>query len=151
MTRMLTERSVVSVILLLVGAGLMLSTFGLQFADLGGAFSPMFFPRIVLMMWVALALLNVMSDVMAQSASKPIRLGTVAVISVAFVAYVILLPKLGFFLCSVPLAFGMLWVLEVRNPLALVGISVGVPGGLVALFNHVLTMPLPVSPFVWWL
>lgn len=151
MERVLTEKSVVSVVLLLVGAGLMLSTFGLQFADLGGAFSPMFFPRIVLMLWVGLALLNLFSDLLAQPVSKPIRLGTVAAISIAFVAYVILLPKLGFFLCSVPLALGMLWVLDVRTPLALVGIAVGVPGALVILFNHVLTMPLPVSPFLWWL
>lgn len=151
MGRVLSERAVVSVVLLLIGAGLMLSTFGLQFADLGGAFSPMFFPRIVLMMWVALALLNVAADVMAQGGSKPIRLATVAAISVGFVVYVIALPKLGFFFASVPLALGMLWVLEVRSPLALIGIAVGVPGALVMLFNHILTMPLPVSPILWWL
>lgn len=37
MGRIMSERALVSVALLLVGAGLMLSTFGLQFAELGGA------------------------------------------------------------------------------------------------------------------
>jgi hypothetical protein len=149
--RVVTETSVVSVILLLVALGLTLSTFGLQFADLGGAFSPMFFPRIILAILLGLALLNVVIDVMAQPSSGPIRLGSVIAISLAFVAYVILLPKLGFFLSSVPLALGMLWILKVRTPMALFGIAIGIPGALVALFNHVLTMPLPTSPFLWWL
>jgi hypothetical protein len=151
MMRVVTERSVVSVTLLLVSLGLMISTFGLQFADLGGAFSPMFFPRIVLIFLVGLALLNVVADVMARSPSGPIRLGVVIAISLGFVVYVIALPQLGFFFSSVPLAVGMLWVLGVRGPLALIGIAVGIPGALVALFNHVLTMPLPASPFLWWL
>ncbi|WP_340214052.1 tripartite tricarboxylate transporter TctB family protein [Dinoroseobacter shibae] len=147
----MSERALVSVALLLVGAGLMLSTFGLQFAELGGAFSPMFFPRIVLMMWVGLALLNVVADVMAQPAPQPIRLATVAAIGLGVLVYVIALPEIGFFFASVPLALGMLWLLEVRSPVALVGIAVGVPGALVVLFNHVLTMPLPASPFLWWI
>jgi hypothetical protein len=151
MGRIMTERAMVSVVLLLVGAGLMLSTFGLQFADLGGAFSPMFFPRIVLMAWVALALVNVVADVMARPAPVPIRLGTVVAIGAGVLVYVIALPKIGFFFASVPLALVMLWLLEVRGPVALVGIAVGVPGALVVLFNHVLTMPLPVSPVLWWL
>ncbi|ABV95929.1 hypothetical protein Dshi_4219 (plasmid) [Dinoroseobacter shibae DFL 12 = DSM 16493] len=151
MGRIMSERALVSVALLLVGAGLMLSTFGLQFAELGGAFSPMFFPRIVLMMWVGLALLNVVADVMAQPAPQPIRLATVAAIGLGVLVYVIALPEIGFFFASVPLALGMLWLLEVRSPVALVGIAVGVPGALVVLFNHVLTMPLPASPFLWWI
>lgn len=151
MGRIMSERAVVSVALLLVGAGLMLSTFGLQFAELGGAFSPMFFPRIVLMMWVGLALLNVVADVMAQPAPQPIRLATVAAIGLGVLVYVIALPEIGFFFASVPLALIMLWLLEVRSPVALVGIAVGVPGALVVLFNHVLTMPLPASPFLWWI
>jgi hypothetical protein len=150
MSSLITERRVISVIILLLTVGLVVSTFGLQFADLGGAFSPMFFPRIILIILMGLAVLNVV-DVISTPSKTPIQLGPVLMIAAAFVAYVLVLVPLGYFISSVGVGIVILLALGVRNPLQIIAIPVVGAGSLVLLFNHVLKMPLPVSPFVWWL
>jgi uncharacterized membrane protein YwaF len=151
MSSLITERRVISVIILLLTVGLVVSTFGLQFADLGGAFSPMFFPRIILIILMGLAVLNVVVDVISTPSKTPIQLGPVLMIAAAFVAYVLVLVPLGYFISSVGVGIVILLALGVRNPLQIIAIPVVGAGSLVLLFNHVLKMPLPVSPFVWWL
>jgi hypothetical protein len=49
------------------------------------------------------------------------------------------------------LSVAFLFILGVRSPLGISAVSVGVPGALVALFNHILKMPLPTSPLFWWI
>jgi hypothetical protein len=151
MADMITERRLVSVILLLLTAGLVASTFGLQFADLGGAFSPMFFPRIILFILLALTLLNVVIDLMAPSRATPIELMPVLVIGAAFIVYVLILIPLGYFASSVAVGAVILLALGLRNPVQVIGIPLLGAGALVGLFNHILKMPLPTSPFFWWI
>jgi len=151
MADMITERRLVSVILLLLTAGLAASTFGLQFADLGGAFSPMFFPRIILFILLALTLLNVVIDLMAPSRATPIELMPVLVIGAAFIVYVLILIPLGYFASSVAVGAVILLALGLRNPVQVIGIPLLGAGALVGLFNHILKMPLPTSPFFWWI
>jgi hypothetical protein len=136
---------------LLLTAGLVASTFGLQFADLGGAFSPMFFPRIILFILLALTLLNVVIDLMAPSRATPIELMPVLVIGAAFIVYVLILIPLGYFASSVAVGAVILLALGLRNPVQVIGIPLLGAGALVGLFNHILKMPLPTSPFFWWI
>ena len=151
MSALLSERRVLSLIILVLTLGLIISTFGLEFSDLGGAFSPMFFPRIILMVLLALAALNVAVDVLASDTSKPIELLPVVIISGAFVIYVLLLPSLGYFICSVGIGVIILLALGLRNPIHIVMVPVLAAGAIVGLFNHILKMPLPNSPFFWWI
>lgn len=151
MSGLVSERRVISVIILVLTAGLVLSTFGLEFADLGGAFSPMFFPRIILMILLALAALNVVLDLMARPAAQPIELGPVLIIAAAFVGYVLLIMPLGYFISSTVVGIVILLALGLRNPVQVVLIPMAGAGALVGLFNHVLKMPLPASPFFWWI
>lgn len=146
-----TERRGISIIILALAVGLVVSTFGLEFADLGGAFSPMFFPRIILFILLALAVLNVVVDLMASDRAQPIELLPVSIIGVALVVYVLILMPLGYFISSVCVGVVILLALGLRNPLQLLIIPVMGAGSLVVLFNHVLKMPLPTSPFFWWL
>ena len=146
----LTERRVTALVLLLIGAGLLSNTFGRQYADLGGAFSPMFFPRIILTFWVAVALLDLSSELLHRRSTEKPRLLRVAVIALATLAFLWAMTKLGFFLTAVPFSLLALLTLGLRAPLPILGLSLGVPMALVALFNHVLTLPLPTSPFTWW-
>jgi len=150
-SRLLSERAVVALVLLLVGSGLTISTFGLQFAELGGAFSPTFFPRIILMIWVGLAAANLLVDLGTKKEGAEGRFLPVVLIGAAFVLYVLAMPHLGFFACSVILSAFILVALGLREPLAIASISIGAPAVLLVLFNHVLTMPLPTSPFFWWI
>ena len=151
MSGALNERRVISIALLVMTFCLAASTFGLQFADLGGAFSPMFFPRIILMILLVLAALNVGLDVLTQETSRSIELWPVVIIGAAFVVYVLILVPLGYFISSVAIGSVILLALGLRNPLQVLAIPVLGAGTLVALFNHVLKMPLPTSPFFWWI
>ncbi|MGQ7847321.1 tripartite tricarboxylate transporter TctB family protein [Granulosicoccus sp. 3-233] len=151
MSTLLNERRCVSVVILLLVAGLVTSTFGLTFADLGGAFSPMFFPRIILTILLALAAFNVVLDLLKPSPSDPIELWPVLTISLAFIVYVLLLVPLGYFVSSVALGMVVLLALGLRHPLQVVLPPVLAAGALLVLFNHVLKMPLPTSPFTWWI
>jgi hypothetical protein len=148
--RAINERRVTSLVLLLIAAALLTNTYGQQYADLGGAFSPMFFPRIILWLWVGLAALDLAAELLTRKQTARPRLLRVAIIALGTVVFLWAMTRLGFFLSAVPFTLLALITLEVRKPLPLLGISVGVPMALVVLFNHVLTLPLPTSPFTWW-
>ena len=148
---MISERSSLSLALLLVGVGLFLHTYTLGFAELGGAFSPVFFPRIILAGWILLALMSFVVDVLSKSAATSNRWLLVTLNVCALFAYISLLQPLGFFISSVLFCIASLLTSGQRKPLDILLFSLLVPGALVLLFNHMLTMPLPVSPFFWWI
>lgn len=148
--RALNERRITSLALLLIAVALLSNTFGQQYADLGGAFSPMFYPRIILWMWVGLAVLDLASEVVQRKDTEKMQVLRVVTIAVATVIFLWSMTRLGFFLSAVPFTALVLVVLNIRAPLPLLAVSVGVPMALVGLFNHVLTLPLPTSPFTWW-
>ena len=151
MQNLYSERRVVALLILVMTAGLGASTFGLQFADLGGAFSPMFFPRIILTILLLLAALNLVIDLMTDVAKQELRLAPTLLICAGFLGHVLLIMPLGFFISSVLLSMLILLTLGIRRPLVLVGLPIAAAGSLVLLFNHILRMPLPSSPFFWWI
>lgn len=151
MSRILNERSLSSVFLLLIGMGLAVSTFGLESTYGGNAFNPMFFPRIILILWIVLAAANLLTDIVRPEHSEPFRLYRVVTISIAFVVYVIFMRELGFFFSSVALSLLILLTLNIRRPLPLLIVGVGLPLLITVFFNHLLKMPLPSSPLVWWI
>jgi hypothetical protein len=147
---LLSERTLVSLSLLLTGIGLWLHTLTLGFADLGGAFSPVFFPRIVLSLWILLAVLSLGIDVVVRQPADKTRWPVVLILIAALLAYVYLLQPVGFLISSVAFSILILTITGQRRALEIIGFSLAIPATLVILFNHVLTMPLPVSPFFWW-
>lgn len=151
MPALITERRIISFVILVLTTGLFVSTFGLEFAALGGAFSPMFFPRLILMVLLGLAILNFGIDFLRSEQRQPIQFWPVAIISVAFVVYVVSLQPLGYFLASAAMGIVTLLTLGLRNPVQVLAVPVITAGGLVGLFNHILKMPLPTSPFFWWI
>jgi hypothetical protein len=147
----LSERIVSTVTLILIGAALFVASLDARSMALDPAFSSTFFPRIILMLWVGLALLDLVTEFMQRRASEPVRLVPVAILVVAVLTYVMSLMTLGFFICSVAFALVALPALGQRNPVTVALYAVVVPGAIVLVFNHMLKMPLPSSPFVWWL
>jgi len=145
------KRSGLSLLLLIAGCGFFVSTMGSSYADLGGAFSPVFFPRIILVAWIVLAFLSCVADTVGAHDEKSTRWLPVAIVSLALFAYIKFMPALGFFITSVAFCAIVLLATGQRRPLDVLIFSLAIPGMLVVLFNHLLTMPLPVSPFVWWL
>ncbi len=133
------------------GCALYASTFGANYADLGGAFSPVFFPRIILSGWIALALFSLIADALSGKLSGSVQWLAVVTVSIAMYAYTELMPIAGFFISSVVFSIVVLLAMGQRKAMDIMLFSIIVPGALIVLFNHVLTMPLPVSPFLWWL
>jgi len=110
-----------------------------------------FFPRIILIGWIVLALLLVVADVLSAHTTDTIQWLAVVIVSVAMYAYTQFMPVVGFFISSVVFSIVVLLATGQRKPLDVIVFSIAVPGALLILFNHVLTMPLPVSPYLWWL
>lgn len=149
MSTFISERSLTGLALFLTGGALYISSLDASYADLGGAFDPTFFPRIVLTIWLLLALATLVLEVMRKTPSKPFKFLRVLALSAASFLYVLFLTKLGFLLTSILFCLVVLWLLDMRRYLAMVAFSVLVPGSLVILFNHILTLPLPTSPFTY--
>lgn len=151
MQNLFSECRIVALLILTLTAGLVVSTVGLQFADLGGAFSPMFFPRIILTILLGLAALNLVIDIKTDVTGNDLRLAPTLLICAGFMGYVLLIMPLGYFISSVMLALLILITLGIRSPLVLLVLPIALAGSLVVLFNHILKMPLPTSPFFWWI
>ena len=143
------ERTMAAVALLVIPVALLLSAQGLQFADLGGSFTPVFFPSIALWIWIGLACINLLSEVMSQQANQPAPLWRVLLIALGFIGYALTLMPLGFLLASILFCVLCLASLGIRKPVLLLGFSVTLPAGLFVLFNYVLMLPLPRSSFTY--
>lgn len=143
--RWINERSVIAVALLLTPVALLLSTQGLQFAELGGAFSPVFFPSIALWLWIVLAAINLLSAVLTKEPEQAAPMWRVALIALGFLGYAWAIMPLGFLLSSVLFCLLCLASLGMRKPTTLAGFSIALPALLFILFNHVLMLPLPHS------
>lgn len=150
MHRLANERMIVQFALLLVAGALFASTFTQSFTPSGVAQSPMFFPRIILTLWIMLNVISLVQTYQASGSSDPIAswLRIAVVVAAAFV-YTNVISSEGFFLPSVAFALVSLPAFGIRNPFVVGLFALAVPGSLVLLFNHVLGMPLPTSRFTY--
>ena len=144
-----TERQVTSLVVFLIAATLLSQTFGQAYSGLG-AFSPMFFPQIILGFLVIVAAIDLILQIRLRKSTERPRLLRVTIIALATLAFLFAMTRLGFFLSAVPFSILSLLVLGLRNPLPIFAVGVGIPAVLVGLFNHLLILPLPISPFTWW-
>lgn len=139
-----------ALLILLVSGALLSTTFGQQYADLGGAFSPMFYPRIILSLLFGLAVLDFVTELLRRKSTAAPNILRVLILSCATLLFLFAMPRLGFFLSAVPFSLLALVTLGLRKPVPVLSVSLLAPAAIVALFNHVLTLPLPTSPIAWW-
>ena len=142
------ESVIVQLLLLITAIALYVSTFKQGFSPAEAAQSPMFFPRIILMLWIALNIIGLIQSVCQSTTTNPIASWwrILLVISVTCV-YLNLIGSEGFFLPSMVFALICLPLFGIRNGVLIVLFAFAVPGVLVLLFNHMLGMPLPTSRF----
>jgi hypothetical protein len=150
MMALMTERAFVAIALFLTGAALLATTFGGN-PDLPPAFDPTLFPRIVLIIWVALAVMEIASAIRNRVPSDEPAAGRIGILVAAVLLYAVFFTRLGFFITSVAFCTVSLLVLGQRHVATIAAFAVGTPAVLLILFNRVLKMPLPASPFFWWL
>ena len=150
MSRIANERVIVQLALLIAAAALFASTFWQSFSAAGDAQSPMFFPRIILVMWMGLNVIALVQTILAAETSTPIASWMrISIVVVAATIYTNVIGSEGFFLPSVVFALICLPAFGIRNPVLIGLFAVAVPGALVILFNHTLGMPLPTSRFTY--
>lgn len=150
MNRIANEQVIVQLMLLLVGSALYASTFGQDFSSSDLAQSPMFFPRIILILWIGLNIIALIQTMISGEASKAIaHWPRIIFVIVSAVIYTNVIGSEGFFIPSVVFALICLIAFGIRNPVLVVLFAVAVPGALVLLFNHTLGMPLPTSRFTY--
>lgn len=141
------ERAGVTLALFLASGAMMASIGWRDATGMPPAFAPEFFPRIVLWVLLALTALGLMVELTRKGGSSDGQFLRVAVVAAAMVAFAWAMMRLGFFLTGAGFSVLALFLMGLRNPLVIMAFALGVPGALVGLFNHVLIMPLPTSPF----
>lgn len=145
-----SERFLVQVGLLIVAVALFASTFGQHFSSSDLAQSPMFFPRIILVLWIGLSVIALVQSFRSNERTKQIASWPrIVAVVIASLIYTNIIGSEGFFLPSVCFALICLLAFGIRNPILLLLFAVLVPGALVLLFNHTLGMPLPTSRFTY--
>lgn len=150
MQRIANEQVIVQLGLLIVAVALYASTFGQSFSASDLAQSPMFFPRIILTLWIGLSVIALVQTIRSDVRTTPIASwARIGVILVAALIYTNLIGSEGFFLPSAAFALICLPAFGIRNPLIVIAFAILVPGALVLLFNHSLGMPLPTSRFTY--
>jgi len=150
MQSLLSERVLVLLTMLIVAGALFATTFGTEYRLLGAVQSPVYFPRIILGIMIFLILIAVLQDIRKQEVVDPVeKWGALIVFVLATVIYANGITRIGFMLASVPFSMLGLWVFGIRHPLAIVAYTIAVPGSIVLLFNHILKLPLPTSPFTY--
>lgn len=152
MARVSSERVLIALILLLAGVALLPAALERRDAAMGPAFDPSFFPLIVLGAWIVLAALAVLSELGAAGGpSSPAGWLRVLLAALGMLGFALLFRQWGFFIGGAVLSLLILTLAGRIGWAAAVAFALAVPGSLVGLFNHLLRMPLPNSPFFWWL
>lgn len=145
------ERAGVTLALFLAAAALMASIGWRDSSGMPPAFAPEFFPRLVLWLLLGLAGLGFVQECVGGTGSagddSGWRLLRAAVLTVAMLVFAWAMMRFGFFLTAAVFSALALPLMGLRNPLVIFAFALGLPGALVGLFNHLLTMPLPTSPF----
>ena len=139
--------------LLLLALSLLVHTYSDEYEGMGiGAeFGPMFYPRILLWMWIGIPGLLVVTSVVgktkAPAAQKWGRLfGMFALVALC----TLLLTQIGFLFSILLFSLSSSWFMGYRKPLGLVLSGIVFPVATWYLFHEILLIRLPVSPWFTW-
>ena len=137
MHRIANETVIVQLAMLFVAAALYTTTYTQSYSASDLAQSPMFFPRIILMLWIGLNIIALVQAFLRERSADPIAsMARISAVVVATLIYTNVIGSEGFFIPSVLFALITLPVFGIRNPILVALFAVAVPGTLVLLFNH---------------
>jgi hypothetical protein len=137
-------------VLLLIGALLMLSTFDTRYQGIGigSDLSPMFFPRILLGLWLGLAAAILVRGLHASGGDWPHQMkartaGVIAVVLVSTWA----MTAVGFLFAMIPCFIIVSVLLGYRRPLPILLLGLFVPIATWFVFTTLIEVFLPTSPW----
>lgn len=142
--------SVFGGMLFLVGAALLVHSFDAHYEGMGiGAnVGPMYYPRILLWLWCALSLVLVVQPLLGREKDVPSqRWLPLAGIVVLVSAGAILMTVIGFLFSTILFCVSASLFMGYRRIGGLLLTGIGFPLGTWYLFQEVLLIPLPVSPW----
>lgn len=116
----------------------------------GHAFGPMFYPRLMLAIWALLSVVLIVRGVMllrTDAAVPRLQWGNLLAVLVITGVYMWLVTVLGFFFSSAAFMVGALVFLGFRHLLWLPVIAIGFPLVTWYVFQYLLRIPLPSSPW----
>jgi putative tricarboxylic transport membrane protein len=137
-------------VLLLVGALLMLSTFDPRYQGfgIGSDVSPMFFPRILLCLWLTLATVILVRGLRAPGGDWPPQMkARAAGVIVTVLASTFAMTIVGFLFAMIPCFMIVSLLLGYRRPLPILAFGLLVPILTWFVFTALLEVFLPTSPW----
>jgi len=142
--------SVFAGFLALVGVGLLIHSYDAHYEGMGvgAAVNPMFYPRILLWLWVALAAILVVTPLMGKEHNVPTQ-RWLALLGIAAITGggAALMTVIGFLFSSILFCVAASLQMGYRRPLGLILTGIVFPLATWYLFQKVLMIPLPVSPW----
>jgi putative tricarboxylic transport membrane protein len=116
----------------------------------GHAFGPMFYPRLILGIWVVIAVVIMLRGALLMSSDDSVQAlqwGQLASVVVVTGVYMWVVTLLGFVLSSALFMFVVLMLLGFRRPIIVGALSIGFPLAAWFVFQFLLRIPLPTSPW----
>ncbi|NIA69738.1 tripartite tricarboxylate transporter TctB family protein [Pelagibius litoralis] len=156
MRQYLNERIIIGAALFAAPMILIALSVGAEFAELGGAFSPLFFPLTVLWFWAGVAGISLAIDLRRSGlisggmvpGGMPRRSWfQIVLVTFAMAGFVYAVTRLGFLLSAVAFVATVLVVLGIRSVTLVLCYSIALPLAIFLLFHYGLGLPLPTSPF----
>lgn len=142
--------AVLGSVMLVIAALLWIETTRPQYdgiAALNYGFPPSFYPRILLTIWIAMALAILVKSRRTGAAAPVQRLGHLILYMVLTAAYVLLVGAAGFLLASIPFTAAFMLAMGYRQPVAIAVISILFPIVVWWVMTAPLKIVLPTSPW----
>jgi putative tricarboxylic transport membrane protein len=139
-------------VLFVIGAILFASTFDPRYSGMGigSDFSPMFFPRVLLAVWMGLSVLIAVRFMLANLPEEVLpaqRWSRLTAVCIAVAVFTWLMEAIGFLLAMVPACIVVALLFGYRRPGPLIGFSVVFPVAIWLIFIKAIQVPLPYSPW----
>ncbi len=142
-----------SVFSIAIALGLLYESYLPKYAAGAGdyGFSPVFFPTILIYLWLTLSVLILLKGLATRSrqdqAKSEISFSRPLIGFLLTGVYAYLMPVIGFTIASVSYAALFMLILGYRRPIPLISISLLFPVLMWYVFTFLLNVPLPVSPW----
>ena len=110
-------------------------------------YGPSTFPKLVAIVMIACGLMLAVQSILSKNVPKPEwdknSLLRILILTVLLVVYLIVMPRVGFIICTIILVAAALWLFNMRDIKLLVILSAMCPTVLYFLFAKLLNVPLP--------
>lgn len=141
-----------SIVLLLVGIGLFISTFSevYNIEPFMGDVGTVFMPRVYFVIWIALSIVLLFQSLRSSDDEEPDQVfsfSRLCIIMLVSGATAVAILKYGFVLGMIPGFFIFCWQFGYRKPFTLAAFSIAGTVIIWVLFNNVFELPLPRSPW----